>query len=144
MLPFNLTRFILSGPTFDVGMPSLRYHISHDTSSWRITAPKNGAIPPPWYLVSHRHICAISHLQHIQQQLCDTPHKQTANSFALLSLQVSHNIRSIAAEPLKIHWLPAHFWDWSEDRVSVDFPGFRLIPAVPDLEISDLEAPSTG
>ena len=26
----------------------------------RSALPQNGAIPPPWYLVSHRHICAIS------------------------------------------------------------------------------------
>ena len=52
----------LSGPiSRDIAILSLRYHILRDTFSGRFAAPQNGAIPPPWYLVSHRHICAIPH-----------------------------------------------------------------------------------
>ena len=45
----------------DTAILSLRYPISRDTFWRRLALPKNGAITPPWYLVSHRHICAIPH-----------------------------------------------------------------------------------
>ena len=55
------TRFrALSGPTsHDIAILSLRYLISRDTCSGRLAAPRSGAVPPPWYLVLHRHIRAI-------------------------------------------------------------------------------------
>ena len=36
---------------------------------------------PPWYLVSHRHLCAIPLLQHIARELCDTPTKTSTKYF---------------------------------------------------------------
>ena len=39
-------------------------------------------------------------LQHIARYLCDTPQKQARNSFAILSLQASRDMRSIATGPL--------------------------------------------
>ena len=49
--------FGLSGPiSHDTAILSLQYPIS------RMRAlPQNGAIPTLWFLVSHRHICAIPH-----------------------------------------------------------------------------------
>ena len=49
-----------SGPiSRDIAILSLRYPIPRDTFEERLAIPQNVAIPPPWYLVSHRHICAI-------------------------------------------------------------------------------------
>ena len=54
----------LSGPiSRDIAILSLRYPISRDTFSGRLALPQIGAIPPPVYLVSHRHICAIPHFE---------------------------------------------------------------------------------
>ena len=39
-------------------------------------------------------------LQHIARYLCDTPGKQARKSFAILSLKVSRDMKSIAAGPL--------------------------------------------
>ena len=39
-------------------------------------------------------------LQHIARYLCDTPGKQTRKSFAILSLKVSRDMKSVAAGPL--------------------------------------------
>ena len=44
--------------------PILRYTvaaISRDTFGRRLALPQNGTIPPPWYLVPSRHICARPH-----------------------------------------------------------------------------------
>ena len=50
----------LSGPiSRDTAILSLRYPISRDTFPGRLALPQNGAIHPPWYLVSQRHICAL-------------------------------------------------------------------------------------
>ena len=52
----------LSGPVSrDTATLSLRYPISPDTFSGRLALPQNGAILPAWYLVSHRHVCAMFH-----------------------------------------------------------------------------------
>ena len=69
-------------------MLSLRYPISRYTFSGRLVAPLNGAIAPPWYLVSHGHICAIPQpiLQHIARYLCDTPQKKQARKSFLGSV----------------------------------------------------------
>ena len=40
-------------------------------------------------------------LQHIARYLCDTPGKQALKSFAILSLKVSRDMKSIAAGPLR-------------------------------------------
>ena len=41
----------------------MRCPISRDTLQGRLALPQNGcdARPPPWYLASHRHFCAIPH-----------------------------------------------------------------------------------
>ena len=56
--------------------------------------------PPPGYLVLHRHICAIPILLRIARELCDSPLKQGRKSFAILSLQIWRDMKSIAAGPL--------------------------------------------
>ena len=38
----------------------LRYYPSRDALR-EVSSPQTGAIPPPWYLVPRRHICAIPH-----------------------------------------------------------------------------------
>ena len=49
-------------------------------------------------------------LQRIARQLCDTPQKQARKSFAILSLQVSRDVTSIAAGPLRWGDLFAQHW----------------------------------
>ena len=75
----------LSGPiSRDTAILSLRYPISRDTFLGRLALPQNGAIPPSWYLILHRHICAIPHfatyraiivrypVKTSMKELCDT------------------------------------------------------------------------
>ena len=58
--------------------------------------------PPPWYLVSHRHICAIPHFATYRAIIVRyPPQKQARNNFAILSLQVSRDMKSIATGPLR-------------------------------------------
>ena len=60
--PVQKSKYLLSGPiSRDIAVLSLRYPISRDTFQGRLALPQNGAIPPPWHLVSHRRICAIPH-----------------------------------------------------------------------------------
>ena len=50
----------LSGPISHkccVTIAAIPHNIARYLSG-RLGAPENGAIPPPWYFVSHRHICA--------------------------------------------------------------------------------------
>ena len=45
-----------------IAILSLRFPISRDTFTGRLVLPQIGAIHPlPWYLVSHRYICAMPH-----------------------------------------------------------------------------------
>ena len=72
----------LSGPiSRDTAILSLRYPISRDTFSGRLASPQNGAIPPPWYLVSHRHICAIPHFATYRAIIVRYPTKTSAKEF---------------------------------------------------------------
>ena len=52
---------------------------------------------PPWYLILHRHIRAIPHFATYRAIIVRYPIKQTRESFAILSLQVSRDMKSIAA-----------------------------------------------
>ena len=66
----------LSGPiSRDTAILSLRYPMSRDTFSGRLALPRNGAIPPLGYLVSHRHICAIPHFATYRAIVVRYPHK---------------------------------------------------------------------
>ena len=73
----------LSGPiSRDTAILSLRYPISRDTFSGRLALPQNGAIPPPpWYLVSHRHICAIPHFATYRAIIVRYPIKTSTKEF---------------------------------------------------------------
>ena len=52
------------------------------------------APPPPWYLVSHRHSCAIPHLATYRAIIVRYPIKQARKILvAILSLQVSYRAR---------------------------------------------------
>ena len=62
--------------------------------------PPTGCDTPPWCLLLHRHISAIPHFATYRAILCDTPGKQARKSFAILSLKVSRDMKSIAAGPL--------------------------------------------
>ena len=69
---------------------------------------------PPWYLVLHRHICAIPHFATYRAIIVRYPtskqKKQARKSFAILSLQVSHDMKSIATGPLRLwHNFPSLF-----------------------------------
>ena len=96
----------LSGPILrDLSILSLRYPISRDTFQGRSALPRISAILPPWHFVSRRHICAIPHFATYRAISVRYPIKQTWNSFAIVSLQVSRDIKSIAAGPLScLQW----------------------------------------
>ena len=61
---------------------------------------------PPWYLVSQRHIYAIPHFA----TYCAITVKATTKEFAILSLQVSHNMKSIGKNLIK-HRLGNTVWN---------------------------------
>ena len=71
---------------------------------------------PLWCLLLHRYISAIPISQHIARYVCDTPGKQARKSFAILSLKVSRDMKSIAAGPLSSFCLP--FRDLCENVLS--------------------------
>ena len=99
----------LSGPiSRDIAIVSLRYPLSRDTFSAIPAIPKQGAIPP---LAKALQVGALFDtdisvrypiLQHIARYLCDTPGKQARKHFAILSLKVSCDMKSIAAGPLSV------------------------------------------
>ena len=72
----------LSGPiSRDTAILSLRYPISRDTFLGRLALPQNGAIPPSWYLVLHRHICAIPRFATYRAILVRYPIKTSTKVF---------------------------------------------------------------
>ena len=74
--------YSLSGPiSRDIAILSLRYPISRDTFSGRLALPQNGAIHPPWYLILHRHICAIPNFATYRAIIVRYPQKQARKSF---------------------------------------------------------------
>ena len=72
--------------------------------------PQNGAIPPPWHLVSTQaHLCDTPFCN-IWRDNCAIPHKNKhETSFAILSLQVSRDMKSIATGPLSPGGSEVHF-----------------------------------
>ena len=92
----------LSGPiSRDSAILSLRYPVLRDTFSGRLAAPKNGAIPPPWYFYLHQTYLCDTPFCNISRDNCAIPHKNKHKIvFAILSLQVSRDMKSIAAGPL--------------------------------------------
>ena len=72
----------LSGPiSRDTAILSLRYPISRDTFSGRLAAPPKWCDTPPWYLVSHKHICAIPHFATYRAITVRYPIKTSAKEF---------------------------------------------------------------
>ena len=93
----------LSGPiSRDIAIVSLRYPLSRDTFSAIPAIPPQGAIPPFGALFYTDMSVQYPILQHIAQDLCDTPGKQARKSVAILSLKVSRDMKSIAAGPLSV------------------------------------------
>ena len=66
-----------------------------------VSTPPKWCETPPWDLVLHRHICAIPHFATYRAIIVRYPIKQAQKSFAILSLQVSRDMKSIAAGPLR-------------------------------------------
>ena len=92
----------LSGPiSRDIAVVSLRCPLSRDTFSAIPAIPQQGAIPPLAAFFYTDISVRYPILQHIARYLCDTPRKQARKSFAILSLKVSRNMKSIAAGPLR-------------------------------------------
>ena len=56
-----LTLILVAPYRRDTAILSLRYPISHNTFFREFSTPPQWCDTPPWYLVSHRHICAIPH-----------------------------------------------------------------------------------
>ena len=46
-----------------------------------VSLPQNGAISPPWYLVLHRHICAIPHFATYRAIIVRYPIKTSTKEF---------------------------------------------------------------
>ena len=77
-----LVSHYLSGPiSRDIAILSLRYPVLRDTFSGRLALPPNGAIPPPWHLVSHKHICAIPHFATYRAIIVRYPTKTSTREF---------------------------------------------------------------
>ena len=87
----------LSGPiSRDIAIVSLRYPLSRDTFSAIPAIPQQGAIPPLAAFFYTNTSVRYPILQHIAWYLCDTPGKQARKQFAILSLKVSRDMKSIA------------------------------------------------
>ena len=94
---------MLSGPiSRDTAIVSLRYPLSRDTFSAISAIPQQGAIPPLGAFFYTDISVRYPILQHIARYLCDTPGKQARKSLAILSLQVSCDMKSIASGPLRL------------------------------------------
>ena len=79
---------------------SLRYPISRDSFSGRLALPQSGAIPPLVLSFAQAHLCDTPFC-YISRDNCAIPHENKHERvFAILSLQVSRDMKSIAAEPL--------------------------------------------
>ena len=94
----------LSGPiSRDIAIVSLRYPLSRDNFSAIAAIPQEGAIPPLGAFFYADISVRYPMLQHIARYLCDTPGKQARNNFAILSLKVSRDMKSIATGPHRVH-----------------------------------------
>ena len=92
-----------SGPiSRDIAIVSLRYPLFARCFLSHPSNPLQGAIPPFGALFYTDISVQYPNLQHIARYLRDTPGKQARNSFAILSLKVSRDMKSIAAGPLSI------------------------------------------
>ena len=92
---------LLSGPiSRDIAIVSLRYPLSRDTFSAIAAIPQQGAIPPLGDFFYTDISVRYPVLQHIARYLRDTPRKQARKGFAILSLKVSRDMKSIVAGPL--------------------------------------------
>ena len=75
--------------------------LSLQSRDGEVSTPPKWRDTPPWYLVSHKHICAIPHFATYRAIIVRYPiKKQAQKSFAILSLQASRDMKSIAAGPL--------------------------------------------
>ena len=94
----------LSGPIpRDIAIVSLRYPLSRDTFLAIPAISQQGAIPPLGaFFYTDISVRYPIFLQHIARYLCDTPGKQARTNFAILSLKVSRDMKSIAAGPLRV------------------------------------------
>ena len=79
---------------------SLRYPLSRDTFSAIAAIPQQGGPPHGAFFFTDVSV-RYPILQHIARYLCDTPGKQTRKIFAILSLKVSRDMKSIATGPLR-------------------------------------------
>ena len=72
----------LSGPiSRDIAILSLQYPISRDTSFGEVSTPPKWCDTPPWYLVSHKHICAIPHFATYRAIIVRYPIKTSTKEF---------------------------------------------------------------
>ena len=55
--------------------------VSRDTFQGRLAVLQIGAFPPPWYLVSHRHICAIPHFATYRAIIVRCPRQTSTKNF---------------------------------------------------------------
>ena len=97
----------------NIAIVSLRYPLSRDTFSAIPAIPQQGAIPTLGAFLYTDISVQYPILQHIAGYVCDTPGKQARKSFAILSLKVSRDMRSIGAGPLRVNYLfwPGEFYD---------------------------------
>ena len=85
----------------DIAILSLRYPISRDTFLREVSTPPKRCDTTP-FVLTHTHIGAIPHFATYRAIIVRYPIKQARKSFAILSLQVSRDMKSIAAGPLRM------------------------------------------
>ena len=92
----------LSGPiSRDTAIVSLRYPLSRDTFSAIPAIPQQGAIPPLLPSFTQTYQCDTPFCN-ISRDTCAIPQENKhENIFAILSLKVSRDMKSIAAGPLR-------------------------------------------
>ena len=76
-MPLNLVAPI----SRDIAILSLRYPISRDTFFKEFSTPPPMVRYPPWYLVLHRHICAIPHFATYRAIIVRYPTKTSTKEF---------------------------------------------------------------
>ena len=92
----------LSPISHDIAIVSLRYPLSRDTFSAIPAIPQRGEIPTLGVFFYTDISVRYPILQHIAQYLCNTPGKQAQKYFAILSLKVSRDMKSVGAWPLSL------------------------------------------
>ena len=84
-----------------------------------LARPQNGAIPPPWYLVLHRHICAIPRFATYRAIIVRYPMKTSTKEFR-------DTIATSIARYEKYRCWASKSWRCGHRRMTMTLSGHRL------------------